>query len=414
MKNTNDTLKIIEDSLAIETIAGKVNSLRNVSVEKMGARVFKDKKIYTGSIVGRSTKEELVKKTERQALVGLDYHYEVPKNTSYNFVSDNFKEIDKTAFMNEVQTFEEKLAPFAAKFVFTGKHKIENSVFEMQSTEGVNVSVKMQTKSMSYIFKKIGSPNLMDGFFYSTGMENKIEDAFMAFKPYLESFDKEVAIPDGEYPILIADPEAGFYSKLLESFLPNKYFEGTAIYSGKLGEKIFHKDFSLIDHAFLPDHGIVAMCDQEGTKREVPELYLIENGVMKNVIADLRYAEKYKVKPTGNGKRSFDSTAAVGFNAITMKPGKRSVETILKDLDKCIVAFMAFGGDFTDKGEYSTPIHLGFLVEKGKIVGKIPQVTLTTSIQKMFNENFLEIASDEIFKTSYHPSFFHKVNILNN
>lgn len=414
MRNTNDILKIEEDSLAIETIAGKVNSLRNISIERMGARVFKDKKIYTGSIVGRNSKEELVKKTESQALVGLDYKYELPKNTVYKYIGENFKEIDKIAFMNEVQNFEEILKPFAHKFVFTGKHKIENSQVEMQSTEGVDVCVKMQIKSMSYIFKKIGSPNLMDGFFYSVGTENKIEDTFNAFKPYLESFDKEISLPDGEYPILIADPEAGFYSKLLESFLPNKYFEGTAIYSGKIGEKLFHNDFTLIDHAFLPEHGIVATCDQEGTKREVPELYLIENGVMKNIIADLRYAEKYKIKPTGNGKRSFDTTASVGFNAITMKPGKRTVETILKDLDKCIVAFMAFGGDFTDKGDYSTPIHLGFLVEKGKIVGKIPQVTLTTSIQKMFNENFIEIAKDDIYNSNYHPSFFHRVNILNN
>lgn len=415
MKSVNDILKITEESLAIETIAGKINSFRNVSIERTGARIFKDNKIFTGSIVGKSTKEDLIKKTEAQALVGIDYNYELPKNKNYHYVSKNFSDLDKKSFMEEVQAFEsDELGFFSNEFVFTGKHKVENIVRELESSEGVHSVVKQQIKTMSYNFKKIGSPNLMDGFFYTIGSESKIRNTFKAFKPYLEMFNKEVKIADGEYPVLIVDGEASYYSKLLESFLPHKYFEGTALFSGKIGEKLFHQDFSLIDHAFLPEHGIVSMCDKEGVLRDEAQLYLIENGVMKNIISDLRYANKYKIKPTGNGQRNFDTTSSVGFNAVTMKPGKRSVETILKDLDKCIVAFMAFGGDFTDKGDYSTPIHLGYLVEKGKIIGKIPQVTMTTTIQKMFNESFIEIANNEFFESNYHPSFFHKVNILNN
>ncbi len=414
MQNKYDVLVNRDDSLAIETIASKITSLRNVSVEKKGARIFKAGKIYSASVVGQNSTEQLLQNTEKNAVVGLDYQYELPKNSKFEYRSNDFKELDKAQFVDEVNEFEKELATLGNKFVFTGKHKIENWEQHLTSSEGVDSKVQLHMKSMSYIFKKIGSPNLMDGFFYTAGETCDIKKSFNKIKPYLEKFDQEVALPNGEYPILIADPESGFYSKLLESFYPHKYFEGTALYSGKIGQKLFHQDFTLIDHAFLPKYGVVAVCDQEGTKRSNPEHVLIENGVMKNVIADLRYAEKYKIAPTGNGKRSFDGAATVGFNAVTMKPGKRSTQTILNELDKCIVAFMAFGGDFTDSGDFSTPVHLGFLVEKGKIVGKIPQVTLTTSLNKMFNDSFLEIASDDFFESHYHPSFFQKVNILNN
>lgn len=414
MQNKYDILVNRDESLAVETVAGKITSLRNVSVEKKGVRLFKAGKIYSSSVVGQQPSEQLLQSTEQNAVVGLDFHYNLPTNSRFEYRSADFKELDKAQFVNEVNEFEKELVPFSDKFVFTGKHKVENWEQHLTSSEGVDSKVQLHMKSMSYIFKKIGSPNLMDGFFYTAGETCDIKKSFNKLKPYLEKFDLEVPLPNGEYPILIADPESGFYSKLLESFLPHKYFEGTALYSGKIGQKLFHQDLTLVDHAFLPQHGIVAVCDHEGTKRDNPEHVLIENGVMKNVIADLRYAEKYKIAPTGNGKRSFDGAATVGFNAVTMKPGNRSTDNILKGLDKCIVAFMAFGGDFTDSGDFSTPIHLGFLLEKGEVVGKIPQVTLTTSLNKMFNDSYIEIGSDDFFESHYHPAFFHRVNILNN
>ncbi len=260
----------------------------------------------------------------------------------------------------------------------------------------------------------MGSPNLIDGYFVSVGTKNKIQNVFKEFKPFLDKYDTMVELPNGEYPILIADSEGSYYHKLFESFLPNKYFEGTAIYSGKLGQKIFHEDFTVIDHSFLPEYGIIRTIDHEGVKRENSDLVLIENGVFKNIISDLRYAKKYNIPSTGNGLRSFDSSVKTNFHCPLMKPGKRDAKTILKGMNKCVIAIMAFGGDFTDNGEFSTPVHLGFLVENGEIKGRIPQVTITTSIQKMFNENFIEVASNDYLESSYASSFFHKVNVINN
>lgn len=152
MQNKYDVLVNRDDSLAIETIASKITSLRNVSVEKKGARIFKAGKIYSASVVGQNSTEQLLQNTEKNAVVGLDYQYELPKNSKFEYRSNDFKELDKAQFVDEVNEFEKELATLGNKFVFTGKHKIENWEQHLTSSEGVDSKVQLHMKSMSYIF----------------------------------------------------------------------------------------------------------------------------------------------------------------------------------------------------------------------------------------------------------------------
>ena len=72
------------------------------------------------------------------------------------------------------------------------------------------------------------------------------------------------------------------------------------------------------------------------------------------------------------------------------------------------------GGEFTDKGDYSTPLQLSYLLQKGEIIGRLPQITVRTSINEMFNHGLVEIASDGFHKNSIQPSLFTEMDVIVN
>ena len=141
---------------------------------------------------------------------------------------------------------------------------------------------------------------------------------------------------------------------------------------------------------------------------------LIECGTLKNVIVDSRNAKKYSLKKTGNGHRSFDTSVSLEFNTLSIGKGTKTTEEILNGLERCIFVEVAAGGEFTDKGDYSTPIQGAYLLEKGIVKGRLPQITMTTSIQKMFDDDLIAVASDSVSMYGPNPSIFVNAEILIN
>jgi len=407
-----DILKTTEESLSIEVIAGKINSSRSKNITKKGVRLFEDNKIYTTSFVGDISDSELLKKAQGTKTVGIPYNYELPVFQKMSVIDEESLSGPLSKISDEIEKTQERLRGFSNQFVFNGKFSREIHSMTLTNHDGVTFEKKFAVNEWYYLFKKVGSPNLMDGYFQGRSRIlalNDLDDVFNKNIPYLEAYNNEIKFQNGKYPVLFVEGE--LTSKLSESFLADKYCEGSALYSGKLGQKIFSKDFSLYDVNYSPEHGIYRTFDEEGVVRKMAKLPLIENGEMKNVIADLRNAKKYNVEATGNGRRSFDSATTMRFNSLVVGAGKRSTQEILKSLDNCIIVFMGHGGDFTDKGDYSTPLQLSYLVQKGEIVGRLPQLTVNTTTNDMFNSRLIEIASDGFQKDSQHPSIFTEMDV---
>jgi PmbA protein len=408
-----DILSTNEESLSIEVVAGKVNSSRNKNVSKKGVRVFEGNKIYTTSFVGDISDDELVKRALNSKTVGIPYEFELPTYKSMKVVDAESLKDPLSKIQEAIEITQSHLAEFSNEFVFNGKFNRDIYTMSLKDDKGAVLEKKFASNEWYYLYKKVGSPNLMDGYIEQAGRTLDLEDVLHRNTPYLRTYNNELKFQNGKYPVLFVEG-GGLYSKLSESLRADKYFEGSAIYSGKLGQKIFHKDFSLYDINYSPEHGIYRQFDEEGTVRKLARLPLIEHGEMKNVIADLRNAKKYGVEATGNGSRSYESAAGLSFNSLVVGAGKRSTQEILKSLNDCIVVFMGHGGDFTDKGEYSTPLQLAYLVQQGEIIGRLPQLTVKTTIDEMFNSRLIEIGSDGFQKSMLRPSLFSEMDVFVN
>lgn len=408
-----DILTTNEESLTIEVVGGKVNSSKNKNITKKGVRLFEGNKIYTTSFVGDVSDAELVKRAQATKTVGIPFEHELPTYKSMKVIdAESFSE-PLSKIQEAIEITQERLAGFSNQFVFNGKFTREIYTMSLKDDKGAALEKKVGFNEWYYIFKKVGSPNIMDGFIDQSARVLDIDEVMEKNLPYLEAYNNEIKFQNGKYPVLFVDG-GELTHKLSESLRADKYFEGSALFSGKLNQKIFSKDFSLYDINYSPAHGLYRQFDEEGTIRNINRLPLIENGVMKNVIADLRNAKKYSIEATGNGSRSYDSAAGLSFNSLVIGAGKRSTQEILKGLDHCVVVFMGHGGDFTDKGDYSTPLQLAYLVQKGEIVGRLPQLTVKTTTEEMFNSRLIEVASDGFQSTTLRPCLFSEMDVYVN
>lgn len=408
-----DILTYTEESLTIDVVGGVVNSSRSKNITKKGVRLFENNKIYTTSFVGDISDADLVKKAQANKSVGIPYDYQLPEYQSMKVVDhESFKD-PLSKIQEAIEGTQARLQGFSNEFVFNGKFTRSINTVTIQNDSGAVYGKRFGHNDWYYLFKKVGSPNLLDGYFQESGRTLDINEVLDKNFPYLEAFKNELKFQNGQYAVLFV--EGGQLThKLSESLRADKYCEGSALYSGKMGQQIFSKDFSIYDINYSPEHGIYRQFDEEGTVRKLVKLPLIENGVMKNVIADLRNAKKYGVEATGNGQRSFNSAVGIGFNSLVIGAGHRSTQEILEDLDNCIVVFMGDGGDFTDKGEFSTPLQLSYLVQKGEVIGRLPQLTVKTSTDEMFNTRLIEVASDGLQKDSLKPSVFTEMDVYVN
>ena len=190
-------------------------------------------------------------------------------------------------------------------------------------------------------------------------------------------------------------------AKLIESFSVNKYEESAALYSGKLGSQLFSSQISISDSGYDPENGQFMFFDGEGTVRTQP-LNLIENGKFVSLISDLRFGNKFKRPSTGNGQRVYNRGVILGPRSLRIGKGQRPWREIVKGLDKCIIAMICAGGDSNDLGEFSSPVQVGYLLEKGEVVGRTPELSLKTSVDSYLNSGLVEVASDGF--TSGSPS----------
>lgn len=408
-----EILEIKQKEVSMEAAGNKIASLRHKNITKKGARVFKEGLIYSSSFVGEVSDDALLQEAlalEENALA-FDYPLSVIDSISAaNLLADQTAQ-DFTAEFQTALSFLNERFP---EFIFSGKANLSRLKKEIRFLNEATLAYEYDYSEWYFIYKHKKSANMMDGFLGSSGVaQYNILSEVKLYDKFLQVGLSEVSLDDGLLPVVFVEP-GPLFSKLKDTTRVDQYKKGLGLFKNKLGEIVLSEAFSLYDVSFDPQVNAVNLFDADGFVRAQKRLALIEKGVFQNLIVDSRNAAKYGLKPTGNTQRNFDSNSELGFNEVIVDPGERSTAEVLKGLDKCLVIEMAAGGEFTDLGDYSTPAQSGYLLEKGDVVGKLPQITLSSSVQKMFGSDLIEIANNPFSGLSKCPAIFMMMQVRKN
>ena len=240
------------------------------------------------------------------------------------------------------------------------------------------------------------------GFEYEkiSSIENSNFDdlAKAAVEKAVSGFGAE-SIPSGSYPVVL---DKKVVSSLLGAFsgifAATQVLRNMSFLKGKLGEKIFGDNITLIDDPLSLDAPSQSSFDDEGVACFTKSV--VENGVLKTYLHNLTTAAMMGTKSTGNGnKPDISSSVGVSPSNLYLKAGDVSFDDMVSSVENGVYVTSVQGlhaGLNPISGSFNLQSS-GFMIENGKVTKPVTLIILSGTLQEMLN-NVKHVGSDFEFK----------------
>ena len=403
-----DLLTIQEQSTTLKVEGNEISSRKKSTIQRHGVRRFENNKIFQCSRLGETSVDRLLADTKEWGGTGINHEYGLAPAHSEHREASLFD-------AKVLESYEEGLQILKSEhpdFIFSGSCVAQNQTKTLQSSYGLDLKTSGGVFNWYYAYQRKGSKNLMDGYFGEGAAVSNIPALIQEHSKLLKMQNHEVPMKNCRMPILMVDSMEPI-QKFLESIHISKYEEGSALYSGQIGKKLFNSKITLLDKSYNPHGGHFDFFDGEGIVRQ-QDLKLIDQGVFASTICDLRFAKKYHKSSTGNGLRNYNTGINISPRSIEFAPGTVSWQKIIGQLDRCLVAIIAAGGDSNELGEFSTPVQMAFVFEKGEVIGIAPQLTIKTSVDRFLDKDLIDVASNGYTPSSSSACLISEVDVFVN
>ena len=202
-------------------------------------------------------------------------------------------------------------------------------------------------------------------------------------------------VPSGHYPIIFDNSQMTAMLEIFASvFSASQVQDGLSLLKGKVGQQIASEAVTLVDDPFYPGSFFPCAFDAEGVPTRTKTV--IEKGVLKQLLYDCAAARKDGVESTGNAYRSsYDAPVGIAPFTFYMQPGTLTREQLMQKAGKAImITFMkgAHAGANPVTGDFSLESK-GFLVENGKIVRAVEEITVAGNFFQMLKD-ITDVADD--------------------
>ena len=190
----------------------------------------------------------------------------------------------------------------------------------------------------------------------------------MLYADYVES---------GSYPIIMANHFGGvIFHEACGHLLETTQIEReTTPFMDKKGEKIAHENLTAWDEGLTPDEFGTLDMDDEGMPTQ--RTLLIENGILKNFLADRAGSMRTGHPRTGSGRRQgYTYAAASRMRNTYIAPNDYSLDELFASVDKGIYCKKMGGGSVGPTGQFNFAVSEAYLIENGKITKPLKGATL--------------------------------------
>ncbi len=386
--------KIKKHEICLNVTQGAVDSVRIKNITKSGARVYDGEYIGIAGTLGEPT-EALFEAAEKNLAKKIEYKFEPEKNKvrHRSAVEERYTDKQIADFGDELL---KKLTAAHPEFVFSNKIKWAERECSLKNDAGLDYTDVDGYYVVSIIYKHRDSVAVFDGGLSSVGRKFDVDEIVASFDGELSSFTRPVELPEGEKLPVIADFQV-LGGKIAEALDGKQLGHGASLFADKIGKKAFSEDFTLGSDLALTTADV--FFDSEGSTLENDRFDYIENGVIKTGMADKKTAATFGVQNTACAGGGHDDVPVLGSASLVPKPSDKTLKQLLNG-QKAIYVSMMSGGDTTNEGEFASPVQLAYLVEDGRLVGKLPEFGVSGNIFDLFGSDFVGAPSDCFTKGS--------------
>lgn len=296
-------------------------------------------------------------------------------------IKDDISVEDKISFMIGL---EKGILESDERIVRISGNSYSESVFtkQIKNTKGLDLK---ETRKMIYAYAGVVAKEDKDT---RTGTGVHMAESFLELNmdEIIKSASQEALgmlgaqpIPSLECPVVFENEAfADLFSQFSNHFSAEQVQKKLSALSGKLDLPIASELVNIIDDPHLKLGMRTTAFDAEGIATYKKPI--IENGILKTYLHNLKTAYIDKVKTTGNAsKGSYKSSVEIAPFNICFMPGNSDVETMIRDIKKGVKITGVQGlhsGINVVSGDFSLQCH-GFSIENGLISKPVSQITVS-------------------------------------
>ncbi len=400
------------ESFKVGVYKGKIEKYQDRSSSGFGFRgIYKGSMGYCFSeniddsvidTVVKNAKEnaEIFKSDEKVFIYEGSSSY--PKVNTYDENIDKLSVEDKIKMVLNMEqaayNYNDKINSVNTSVISTGKGEIY-----IANTKGVELNEKSNMfMALIEVSAKAGN-SVKEKYEIYLGSPEKFDyknTAEIACKKAVNSLDGS-SIKSGKIKTIIQN-EA--FADMLQCFAGSFYAEnvqkGFSLLKGKLDKKVASELVTITDNPLM-DNGLVTTAfDSEGVASYKKNV--VENGILKTYLYNLKSSYKDGVKSTGNGfKGSFKGAVNTSCTNFYIEKGNCNFNTLLNNMENGILITEVTGlhaGANSISGDFSLAAE-GFAVENGKITKPIEQITIAGNFYELLM-NIKNVSNDLKFNSS--------------
>lgn len=315
---------------------------------------------------------------------------EYPQVATYNPELSRVSIQDKIALAKQLEkealAFDERIVRVRSAVVSSG----EGMVY-MQNSNGISL-----TKKDNYIFSYV-MPIAQQGdemnsavAYICTRNFDDINPAALAKRSCEEAISllSAKSVDTGKYKTIIrSDAMCELLDTFWTVFSADEVQKGVSLFAGKVGQTVASPNLTIIDDPLLASALGAYPFDDEGYPASTKTL--IDKGELKGYLHNLKTAAKANTTSTGNGsKASYSSAISIAPSNLYIQPGPLSFDDLLAKMENGIVITELNGlhsGANSATGDFSLDAK-GYLVENGKIVRGVNQVTVSGNYYQLLKD----------------------------
>lgn len=387
----------ITREICLNVNVGRVDSVRKKDITKSGCRVYEDGCIGVAGCLGHPTEE-----TWNEAIRALDRKLPSPGpetgKVRHRDLTD--ESLSPEEFLKKTKELLAVLTEEFPDYVLSNKVIMLEREERLSNDAGLDYVSVCRGYEFSIVVKQIGSPNIFDTFLAHQGRKFEFDQCLADARQILTAHRTLLEMPKDKEQLFITDAAGGNglagIGILHRALNGQKYHVGASLFQSKLGRRLFGERVSIIGDRSGEDNAFATFFDDEGVVRENDKVAFIENGVLKNLMTDKKHAALLGTESTACASAPYDGAPSLSPCSIRVAPTGETAAELTAGQDAILIC-MASGGDWTDDGNFATPVQCSYVYRNGKLIGRLPEFTMTVRLDELFGDRFIGCSTDKIF-----------------
>lgn len=380
--------------ISINILQSNIKSVRKKDITKTGFRVYENGFIGIAGAMGKVDETELEKRAIENLKLEIPYPYE-PSANLVRKVDYRKETLSNEELVKEVEELLKLLREEFPDFIFSNNIYIQDFETKLTNNKGIDLTHIDRVVGAAIIIKEKNSVNVFDAFSSYVDREYSREKILNNIRETLTAYRNKVELPiKGKQPVVFFADDRLPLKKIIEEMNGYKVGTGASLFKDFIGEKKFSDKFTLYQSAEKEELTGVEFFDAEGVVNPDYRYTLIENGKIITPYTDKKTASEFNLPLTGSASTEYDKVPSLAPRNIIVKSSDKTLKELL-DGQLGVVVLIASGGDFTQEGVFGTPVQLAFLTDGEKLLGRLPELTISGELYSMFGDDFVGKSQDK-------------------